>query len=202
MSFKDNNYTVIRNIISKDICKFVSDYLRIKRNAARTLYSRNWFTNGPVEEWGIFGDSQVEKAWSIYGDITTEVLLDRCTSLMEKELKIKLIPNYSYVRIYTKGDELTPHIDRKACEFSTTLNLGGDLWPIYLFPDIKIELNPGDMLIYKGTEIAHWRKPFEGRECVQTFLHYNEYRRGEDQMYYDTRPHLGLPSYTKINKDN
>ncbi len=202
MSFKDKKYTVIRNIISKEICEFVSDYLRLKRNVARTLYSRKWFPNGPVEEWGVFGDGQVEKAWSIYSDVTTEILLDRCTSVMENELKLKLIPNYSYTRVYTKGAELTPHTDRKACEFSTTVNLGGELWPIYLFPDIKIELNPGDMLIYKGTEVAHWRKPFEGRECIQTFLHYNEYRKEGNPPYYDSRPHLGLPSYTKADKDN
>jgi len=196
MSFEDKKYTVIRNIISKEVCEFISDYLRMKRNAARTLYNRNWFPNGSVSEWGEFGDGQVEQAWCIYSEIATEVLLSRCIPIMEKELKIKLAPNYSYTRIYMKGAELIPHIDRKACEFSTTLNLGGDLWPIYLFPDIKIELNPGDMLIYKGTEVAHWRKPFEGRECIQTFLHYNKYNLGDTGMC-DNRPHLGLPDYTK-----
>ena len=87
MSFEDKKYTVIRNIISKEVCEFISDYLRMKRNAARTLYNRNWFPNGPVSEWGEFGDGQVEQAWCIYSEIATEVLLSRCIPIMEKELK-------------------------------------------------------------------------------------------------------------------
>ena len=44
---------------------------------------------------------------------------------------------------------------------STTLNLGGDPWPIYLDPTgktrsslgIKVDLKPGDMLIYSGCDL-------------------------------------------------
>ncbi len=29
-------------------------------------------------------------------------------------------------------------------------------------------------MIYKGFEIEHWREPFEGNNCSQVFLHYND----------------------------
>ena len=52
---------------------------------------------------------------------------------MEKLTGLKLYPAYTYARIYKKGDDvLKRHKDRFSCEISTTMNLGGDDWPIYL----------------------------------------------------------------------
>ena len=53
---------------------------------------------------------------------------------MEDETGLKLNETYSYARIYKKGDILARHKDRYSCEISTTLNLGGDTWPIFLEP--------------------------------------------------------------------
>ena len=73
-----------------------------------------------------------------------------------KNNRIKVQPSYSYARIYKKGDILKRHKDRFSCEISTTMNLGGDKWDIYLEPSGKIRnerckslKNPGDMLVYK-----------------------------------------------------
>ena len=101
------------------------------------------------------------------------------------------------MRIYEKGSILKKHKDRESCEISTTLNLGGDLWPIYL-EGKKIELTPGDMLVYSGCDLEHWRDEFKGKICVQTFLHYN-YVNGKFKKtnLYDKRPLLGLPEFTR-----
>jgi hypothetical protein len=50
---------------------------------------------------------------------------------------LKLNPTYAYARIYKKGDILHRHKDRFSCEISTTLNLGGDDWPIFIEKDPK-----------------------------------------------------------------
>ena len=39
-------------------------------------------------------------------------------------------------------------------------------------PSIKVVLKPGDLAIYKGCELNHWREAFEGEHCAQVFLHY------------------------------
>ena len=31
----------------------------------------------------------------------------------------------------------------------------------------------GDMIVYRGCEIEHWREKFEGNNHAQVFLHYN-----------------------------
>jgi hypothetical protein len=100
---------------------------------------------------------------------------------------------------------LKRHKDRFSCEISTTMNLGGDPWPIYLEPSgkegqkgIKVDLKPGDMLVYSGCELEHWREKFKGKECVQVFLHYNNRKTpGARDNMFDKRPHLGLPSWFK-----
>ena len=54
------------------------------------------------------------------------------------------------------------------------------------------------MLIYRGCELEHWREAFEGDNCGQVFLHYNEANSPEGQKnIYDGRPFIGLPQQYK-----
>ena len=34
---------------------------------------------------------------------------------------------------------------------------------------IPVDLEVGDMLVYSGCELEHWREPFEGDHCAQVF---------------------------------
>ena len=130
-----------------------------------------------------------------------EVLLKEITPIMEETTSLKLIETYAYARVYKKGDVLHKHKDRFSCEISTTLNLGGDSWPIFINngnKNIEVNLNPGDMLVYRGNILEHWRDAFEGENCGQVFLHYNDLKtKGALENKYDGRPHLGLPSAFK-----
>ena len=64
-----------------------------------------------------------------------------------------------------------------------------------LYYVFKVNLKPGDMLVYSGCDLEHWREPFEGEECVQVFLHYNHVNgRFAEQNKFDKRAMLGLPS--------
>ena len=49
-----------------------------------------------------------------------------------KETGLQLYHTYSYARAYKKGDILKRHKDRPSCEISTTINLGGAPWPIFI----------------------------------------------------------------------
>jgi hypothetical protein len=166
--------------------------------------------------WGVWNDQQVPDTYSHYADAVMETLLVKTHTIMEEKTELKLIPNYSYARIYKKGDILHRHKDRFSCEISTTLNLGGDPWPIFIEPDetkgkyvdnnyvsdntvgIRVDLEPGDMLVYRGNILEHWRDAFEGENCGQVFLHYNDVNTpGAKENMYDRRPHLGLPANFK-----
>ena len=218
-AFKKNNYMVIRKAIDPKIAEFVMNYFMMKRQVARTMFDEK-FISPFTTEWGVWNDQQAPETYSHYGDIAMETLLLAVLPKMEKETGLSLYPTYAYARIYKNGDILHRHKDRFSCEISTTMNLGGDKWPIYIEPNpklgkqekngyvseytegVKVELKPGDMLVYKGNICEHWRDQFEGENCAQVFLHYNNQKtKGSKENLFDGRKHLGLPSWWK-NKTN
>ena len=207
MSFKKNKYVVIRKVISEDLAIFIANYFRMQKQVHDTCKHTRYFS--PFENiLGEYEDKrtgQIPDTYSHYANIVMETLLLKCQPDMEKATGLKLYPAYTYARIYKKGDELKRHKDRFSCEISTTMNLGGDDWPIYVEPSgeknkkgIKVDLKKGDMLIYSGCDLEHWREKFKGEECVQVFLHYNNRKTpGAKENMFDRRPHLGLPHWFK-----
>ena len=223
--FKKKKYTVIRQAISKDLASFVANYFIMQKQVYDTCREKRYIS--PFES--ILGfyegkDGQIPNTYSQYANIAMETLLLKCQPKMEEVTGLKLYPAYTYARIYKKGDILKRHKDRFSCEISTTMNLGGDDWPIYLNPDpkaghifgpkegvyetqnyaptkdkgVRVDLKQGDMLVYSGCELEHWREKFKGKECVQVFLHYNNRKTpGAKDNMFDKRPHLGLPSWFK-----
>tara|TARA_R100000655_G_scaffold99891_1_gene144010 strand:+ start:1295 stop:1888 length:594 start_codon:yes stop_codon:yes gene_type:complete len=197
MSFKKQKYQIIKNAISKELADFCYQYFLNKRKVARHLFDTHYISQF-TEYFGVWNDSQVPETYSHYSDIAMETLLQKVKPIMEKETGIELIETYSYARIYKKGDELHKHKDRYACEISTTMHLGGDEWSIYLEPNIKIDLKQGDMLMYRGCDLEHWREPFKGKNCGQVFLHYNNLSsKDAKQNKFDGRPMIGLPAFFK-----
>ena len=212
MSFKKNKYQVIRNAISKELANLAYTYLQISAEADYWMIT-NQMTHDKNPLVGNFKDQQVPGSYAKYADRLMETLLVKVIPIMKDKTNLNLIPTYSYTRLYRKGNILKRHKDRPSCEISTTLNLGGDNWDIFLDPTgtnnvidehknihkpnapkgIKISLKPGDMLIYSGCELEHWREPFQGNLCGQVFLHYNHANGPYAKTnLYDKRPMLGI----------
>lgn len=197
--FKKDKYQIIKKAISSELTNFIFNYFLLKKNAVNYMYNNNL-----IEENSLFGtwkDQQVPNVYSHYADFAMETLLMKVMPIIKQQTNLNLIPTYSYARIYEKGSILKKHKDRPSCEISTTLNLGGDMWPIFIDPTgtntssaVKVNLEPSDMLIYSGSELEHWREKFTGNICVQVFLHYNDLD-GKFKFVnnYDHRPMLGLP---------
>ena len=213
MKFK---YQVIKNAISYELANFIYNYFLLKKDAVEFMYKNNINYESPL--LGTWTDKQVPNTYSHYADMVMETLLMKVLPIMKKETGLELIPTYSYARVYKKGDILRRHKDRPSCEICTTLNLGGDPWPIFIdgtgsdnvideYKNIhkpnapkgtKVLLEVGDMLVYSGCELEHWREPFEGNICGQVFLHYNHVNGPfAGTNMFDGRPKLGLPSFIK-----
>ena len=210
--FKVKKYQVIKNAVSYELANFLYNYFMLKRDAVKFMYENNIHSQTSI--LGTWSDQQVPNTYSMYGDFAMETLMMKVMPVMKKETGLELVPTYSYARIYKRGDILKRHKDRPSCEISTTLNLGGDPWPIFIDPTgsdnvideyknihkpnaprgEKVDLEIGDMLVYSGCELEHWREPFEGDNCGQVFLHYNN-RNGQfkDINIFDGRHKLGTP---------
>ena len=142
-----------------------------------------------------------------YGDFLFDTIMLKLHNLMEEKTNSYLLPTFSFARIYKKGNELKKHKDAEIAEVSSTMNLGGDMYPIFITDPnknepVKIELNPGDMLIYEGEKLEHFREPFKGEECGQVHFHFVKANKDNLKYLFDGRPHMGLSSNTNIlNKE-
>ena len=211
--FKEKKYTIIRNAISYELANFGYNYLLLKREAVAWMHENNYISKfTPL--FGTWTDKQIPNTYSCYSDMFMETLMMKVLPIMQQRTEMNLIPCYTYTRIYKKGDILKRHSDRPSCEISTTLHLGGDPWTIFLDPTgqktvineekqiikpnapkgIPVDLEIGDMLVYSGCDLEHWREPFEGENCGQVFLHYNNIDGPLGiENKFDKRPLLGIP---------
>ena len=187
------NYKVVKEAISFELANFLYNYFLLKREAVQYMYNTNMIYDSGI--LGTWKDEQIPNTYSIYGDPVFDTLLMKVLPIMNRETGLEVIPTYSYARIYKKGDILHKHKDRPSCEISTTLNLGGDPWPIFL-EGKQVDLDVGDMLIYEGCKLEHWRDKFEGENCGQVFLHYNDANgQFKDINIFDGRDKLGTPKW-------
>jgi len=193
--FKTNKYVHVKNLLPVDLCHIASQYAMFQ------------LEQDFEPETG--QTAQVPGTHSKYGDLLMETLLLFSTPYIEANTGLKLIPSYSYYRVYKPGDELHKHKDRPACEVTATVTLGwgyrdtqeGWKWPILITDQNQeqksFSCDLGDGVIYRGLDLEHWREPFnagEGSFHIQVFLHYVD----ADGPYakdhaFDGRKGLGYP---------
>jgi hypothetical protein len=127
-------------------------------------------------------DDQCPLSHSYYNAPEAEKAGRSLTEPLSKLLNLDLDYAYCYARIYQPGEILAPHTDRESCEISATMTLGhhgeSDIWPIYMGKDADdnvgtpITIGIGDMVMYHGRELNHWRNAYQGKWQTQVFFHY------------------------------
>jgi predicted 2-oxoglutarate/Fe(II)-dependent dioxygenase YbiX len=181
--FEENGYVVLQNVLPKQTCDELVQHMF-------KLY----------EDGKLVRDAQCPLSDAVYGNPLFDTLLQNVAVPLGQALGKKLLPTYSYARIYRTGDTLKKHLDRPACEISTTLTLGYDAkanWPIYISDqegtkESPVTIEPGEMVAYKGTEMLHWRKEFKGNWHVQVFLHFVDADGPHAGEAMDGRKNLGV----------
>ena len=194
MTFSKNGYEVVRNVISKDLLYYLKTEFELLRDNQFFIHEEN--------NKFAFGDSQSSNSFCVFSAHCFESLAITLNDKMSEITNLKLFPTYTYARIYYKGATLEPHTDRPSCEYSTTLCIDStDVWDFYIKDrhkkDKAIKLNPGDMCVYSGCELEHWREPYQGEMQMQCFLHYVNAKGPYADHKYDKRPMMGLG--TKIS---
>jgi alkylated DNA repair dioxygenase AlkB len=197
--FKDDLYEVVRGVLSKELCTHLDTEFELLRQLT--------YLQGKQSEENkfMFGDSQVTNSFAYYSALCFESLALQMQPLMEKITGKSLYPTYTYARIYYNEATMAIHKDRPSCEFSATVNITIDEkpWEIW-FESLQgehkaIELYPGDLIVYKGDTLKHWRDAYKGQRQTQAFLHYVD-KKGKYRDYkFDKRSHLGLSSDKRSN---
>jgi hypothetical protein len=188
--FEKKGYCVVKNAINSELRDFVTQY---------ALFDEMQNFSTEEELWGK-DKAQIPGRHSKYADPAMETMLLHLQKLMEENTGLKLFPTYSYYRVYRNGDVLEPHKDRPSCEISCTLCLNHSYekenyqWPIFM-DGTNINLNPGDLVIYRGCDLSHWRDSFDIQEedawHVQGFFHYVNQNGPYAEYKYDKRDTIG-----------
>lgn len=182
--FNNDGYCYVKNALSKDVCSIATQY---------ALFDEKFYYAAQ--------DHQVKNSHSKYADKLTESILLFLQPTIEQNTGLTLLPTYSYYRVYRKNNLLDPHKDRSACEISASVCLGYlypknyDGWPLYV-DDTPFYMEPGDMAVYKGEQINHYRYPFDvddGFYQVQAFIHFVDANGPYKNLKYDKRPEFGYP---------
>lgn len=184
-NFKNNKFCVIRNFIPQEQAIFLYEYTKIYVNSVNFKKEKCFKKWDP--DWdGHWDCIQAPGTFSKYGDPIADNLGLWTLKNAEEYTGYDLNFTYSYWRLYEKGDVLEYHRDRKSCDVSATVCLGWDdtnlkdksyHWSFYVESEnkeeIRIDLNPGDAVFYRGCELFHWRNRCEVLNHSQVFLHYN-----------------------------
>lgn len=188
--FEKNGYVVLSGALSKDECKKLTDHMFDLQKQGKTTK-----------------DEQCPLSDAVYGDPIFDDLLQKFAKPIGKQVGKELLPTYTYARIYRPGEVLKKHKDRPACEISATMTLGFDaepIWPI-LFDEEKrraVELDVGELAVYKGCDIAHWRNEFKGQWHVQLFMHYVDANGPYKDHYKDGRDNFGTLKGGNVQNNN
>lgn len=187
--FKEQKYLTLNGLVPSNLCKVITKYALLKE--------QHEFEPdlGPT--------AQVENAHAVYGDTLMETMLYFLHLHMEQNTGLSLCPTYSYYRVYRPGMSLAKHLDRPSCEISTTICFGFEYkevdpsyrWGMYVGDNTLVSQDPGDLIVYKGCEVEHWRDTFDAglnSYQVQAFFHYiDKNSKFYPEYAYDRRPSLG-----------
>jgi hypothetical protein len=153
---------------------------------------------------GLFShDHQCPSALALGHDPALDAVLEWMRPKISRLVGLALVPTYSYTRVYAKGDVLAPHTDRPACEISASIAVaipeGAAPSALCLRPpdaaEARVVMREGDGCLYVGTEIAHWREPFDADGYIQLFLHFIAAGGSHFPRHaFDRRPRLGAPA--------
>lgn len=190
MSFEQDKYIIVQNVLNIETLEL----LKIQIKMLETVLNNN---NNSLPSDFLFNDNQIKESFSFYSPLFSEALLVLLQPMIEQRTGKKLLPTYSYVRIYYKNAILKRHTDRNSCEYSATICIKNDKepWDFWIKnihnKDISISLKEGDLIIYKGNELEHWREKYNNNEHIQFFLHYVDSDGINSDWKYDKRKSLG-----------
>lgn len=153
-------------------------YTIIKRFLPSAVVEENYHYALSMAEKGNLDDGQVPGSPSFYQDKNMVDLQKDYLPKISEKIGVKLKNVFTYHRVYRTGAILRAHKDSERAEISATINMGqqGKLWALWLLDMDEratvVRLEPGDALVYKGSQLMHWRERLlEADNVVQVMFH-------------------------------
>ena len=184
--FRQKRYLFLKGMLPPPLLEYLKVYYAI-------LLADNYFSH----------DSQCPSSLSLGCDPALDAVMEWIRPEVSRLVGFALAPTYSYTRRYARGEVLTRHTDRAACEISVTASIQIPKWAgpsvVHLKPpdsdETKVEMLEGDGCVYAGTEVEHWRERIRVGGYIQLFLHFiAKHGRHYPKLMFDGRECLGAGS--------
>lgn len=165
----------------RDAFAQIDDIITTSFQSSLQTHMRNLVTNG---YFGALDDGQVARRMGFHNETVAASIHHRLAKLVSVIVGKEVQASYAYLGCYLDGSVLERHIDRPQCQFNLSIvydmsdEQGNrvDPWPIYLQMGKKplaVNLEPGSGLLYRGTDIEHWRDALpQGQRAIVCFYHF------------------------------
>lgn len=192
-------YVVLRNFIPKELCQFAMDTWQTiehdPENWGKGAKKEIDIIHDSPEDTHMKSEGLYCAPFAV---ALQRWIWDKMKSCIDMDLE----ETYSYSRKYYRGAYLKAHADRPSCEISGTLcldyktddNKPWTIWvdnsqdfinrPNEIFEDTqalpirqrktarRVDLEVGDLLLYQGPNVAHWRERLLGEYSYHIFIHF------------------------------
>ena len=130
------------------------------------------------------GEMRLQGLPLLHGEPVLEFLAGQLLRTVRAITRETVRPSFTpYLRVYDPGVVLERHHDRPVCRWNVDLVVGGDpaparrtAWPLWIAHKRhthRLRLGLGDAVLYRGTEVSHWRRPHPGGATTAiASLHY------------------------------
>lgn len=194
--FKKSGFYVYENAISGDTVNLLKTQFEMMMNVSAHQDGIKELNYKTITK---YADKQVPHSYPQYAHHAFESLMLVIQPKVEEVTGLTLYPCYTYARAMYEGAIMLKHKDRPSCQYSVTMCIDEDKdceYPIYMENYAgevnEVYLAPGDMIVYNGTELNHWRERYTGKRQIQAFLHYVDANGQYADYKFDKRPILGI----------
>ena len=154
-----------------------------------------------LQQWRgeCYRDNHVPTATTVVNTALTDALLLDLRPRIESIAGCRIVPTYSYARVYMHDDAFIRHYDRGSCEVSVSIHVGRDGGEASLWfpPNFKVDMEQGDGIVYLGCDTDHWRERFDGNTMAQLLLHYVVAGGSHAAEYFDGQQQRFPPSVSR-----
>jgi hypothetical protein len=118
------------------------------------------------------GEGGEPHRWVLHNDALSRAMHPSLAAPVSAIAGLALKPSFSYLIVYLEGAALERHTDRPQCAITAVLQVDFDPepvpadgvapWPLHFRRDGGVEsmsLALGDLLVFRGTEVEHYREP-------------------------------------------
>lgn len=177
------NLSAAKAFLADNLYVVLNNHFNVVQIMSQRRYVKSLVAGGYL----MASDPQVANRLFIQNDGYCRFMHFQLSTLVNHVMGEQVKPSYSYLTHYYGGAELLKHKDRKQCRWNVSMPLdvfpntdGKNHWPIYVQNDVndensavEVNLGIGDMVIYRGNKLYHWRNPLEAEKTATIcFFHF------------------------------